>query len=173
MIHPISNTLILVLSFWAASIQALPEDTQQEIRIASDKAFLDKPKGELVYTGNVRLNQGTLKIEADKVTIIRDETGLKQVVAEGKPARYEQVLNKDQEKTKAYGETIIYITESKQLTLLNNAGLQKQGNEFSGERIVYLIDQQKVKAESPQEDQRIRMVIQPEKQKDSSEGNKE
>jgi len=50
---------------------------------------------------------------------------------------------------------------------LQNAGLEKQGNVFSGDKIVYLINEQKVKAESPQQDNRIRMVIQPNKDKES------
>jgi len=156
-------TLMVTVLLTALSALALPEDSQQPIHVASDKAFIDRPGGTLVYTGNVKMNQGTLRIEADKITITQNDDGLQKVVAEGKPARYEQVINPKQDKTHAFGETIIYETYKDQLTLLVNAGLTKQGNEFKGEKIVYLIEQQKVKAESPKQDERIRMVIQPKK----------
>ena len=76
-------------------------------------------------------------------------------------------INKNEGKTLAYGETIIYNTKIDQLTLLVNAGLEKQGNVFSGEKIVYLIKEQRVKAESTEPQERIRMVIQPKKDKES------
>ena len=144
----------------------LPEDSEKEIHIASDTASLDKPQGELVYSGNVELTQGTLNITADKVTIHRNENGLQKVIALGKPARFEQVLSANEGKTKAFGETIIYQTTNEELTLLTNAGLEKQGNEFSGEKIIYLIKEQRVKANSPQPEERIRMVIQPKQNKE-------
>jgi lipopolysaccharide transport protein LptA len=55
--------------------------------------------------------------------------------------------------------------QSDELTLLTNAGLEKQGNVFTGDKIVYLINQQRVKADSVQED-RVRMVIQPKTDKE-------
>lgn len=144
----------------------LPEDSEKEIHIASDFASLDKLQGELIYSGNVELTQGTLNIQADRVTIHRNESGLQKVIAQGKPARFEQILKADEGKTHAYGETIIYHTGNEELTLLKNAGLKKQGNEFAGEKIVYLINEQRVKADSPQPEERIRMVIQPQKNKE-------
>lgn len=153
----------LISASWA---YALPEDSEQEIHIASDFASLDKPQGELIYSGNVELTQGTLNIQADKVTIQRNENGLQKVIALGSPARFEQVLSENEGKTKAFGETIIYHTANEELTLLKNAGLEKQGNEFSGEKIVYLIKEQRVKANSPEPEERIRMVIQPKQNKE-------
>jgi len=160
------NFLLLLFTF-SNLCWSLPEDSQQEIRIASDQASLDKLKGEVIYSGNVIMQQGSLNIKADKVTLVRTAKGLEKIVAQGSPARYSQVLGKDEGKTLAYGETIIYNTQIDELTLLQNAGLEKQGNVFSGDKIVYLINEQKVKAESPQQDNRIRMVIQPNKDKES------
>ncbi|GAA6133879.1 lipopolysaccharide transport periplasmic protein LptA [Oceaniserpentilla sp. 4NH20-0058] len=156
------SLLLLTQLSWA-----LPDDRQQEIRIASDQASLDKLKGEVIYSGNVKMQQGSLNIEAEKITLKRSPDGISEIIAQGTPARYEQIINADDGKTLAYGETIIYNTQSDQLTLLKHAGLEKQGNVFSGEKIVYSINEQKVKAESPQEDTRIHMVIQPKQDKES------
>ena len=142
---------------------ALPEDSQKEINIASDSALLDKLAGEVIYTGNVKMQQGSLKIDADKITISRDKNGLEKVIAHGQPAKYEQLIDQQDGKTHAYGNTIIYHTLAQELTLLKNAGLEKEGNVFAGDKIVYLIKEQRVKAESPEPQERIRMVIQPKK----------
>lgn len=146
--------------------QALPEDKNKEIHIASDKAHLDKSKGIIIYSGNVEMQQGTLNIQAENITLTRTENGLEKIVAKGNPAHYEQVLSVEDGKTQAYGETIIFLTQSEELTLLKNAGLKKQGNLFAGDKIVYLIKEQRVKADSPTADSRIQMVIQPKQDKE-------
>ena len=159
------NTFLFVGAiFMSVAAQALPEDTQQEIRISSDKASLDREKGLIVYTGNVKMNQGTLSIEADKVTLIRNEQGLQKVTAKGQPAKYEQILSENEDKTHAYGNTIIYRTDIEKLTLIENAGLEKSGNLFTGEKIVYSIKDQQVQADGQSQEKsggRIKMVIQP------------
>ncbi|MGR6873504.1 lipopolysaccharide transport periplasmic protein LptA [Pseudomonas sp. HK3] len=167
MIQRHSNILItLALLLSSLNCFALPGDSEQEIHIASDSASLDKIKGEIIYVGNVKMQQGSLNIEAEKIVLFRTTEGLQKIVAKGTPARYEQTLNANEGKTLAYGETIIYNTKIDQLTLLNNAGLEKQGNIFSGEKIVYLIKEQRVKAESQEQENRIHMVIQPKKDKE-------
>lgn len=159
------NTILFIGAiFMSAAVQALPEDTQQEIRISSDKASLDREKGLIIYTGNVKMQQGTLSIEADKVTLIRNAQGLQKVTASGQPAKYEQILSENEDKTHAYGNTIIYRTDIEKLTLIENAGLKKSGNLFTGERIVYSIKDQQVQADGQSQeksDGRIKMVIQP------------
>lgn len=159
------NTFLFVGAiFMSVAAQALPEDTQQEIRISSDKASLDREKGLIVYTGNVKMKQGTLSIEADKVTLIRNAQGLQKVTAKGQPAKYEQVLSENEDKTHAYGNTIIYRTDIEKLTLIENAGLEKSGNLFTGEKIVYSIKDQQVQADGQSQEKssgRIKMVIQP------------
>ena len=168
MIQRHCNILIaLALLVISTSSVALPGDSEKEILIASDAASLDKVKGEIIYRGNVQMQQGSLNIKADHVVLIRTEDGLQTIIAKGKPASYEQTLNANEGKTVAHGETIIYNTVAKHLTLQKNAKLEKQGNVFSGDKIVYLIDEQRVKAESPKQDDRIRMVIQPKKDKES------
>lgn len=164
-ISKLTAFLGLIACFSLQICHALPSDREQEISIASDKASLNKIQGELIYSGNVELIQGSLSIQADKVILTRNQEGLQKLVAHGKPARYEQRLSESEDKTHAYGETIIYNIVSDELTLLTNAGLEKQGNVFAGERIVYLIQEQRVKADST-EQERVRMVIQPKANKE-------
>lgn len=165
MTQMLNKVLLLLICMVSFACQALPSDSEQEISIESDKASLNKLQGELIYTGNVELTQGSLTIQADKVTLTRNQDGIQQLVALGKPARYEQLLSANEDKTQAYGETIIYNIINDELTLLTNAGLEKQGNVFAGEKIVYLIKEQRVKADSSKQE-RVRMVIQPKTDKE-------
>ena len=165
MTQMLNKVLLLLICMVSLTCHALPTDSEQEISIESDKASLNKLQGELIYTGNVELTQGSLTIQADKVTLTRNQDGIQQLVALGKPARYEQLLSANADKTQASGETIIYNMINDELTLLTNAGLEKQGNVFAGEKIVYLIKEQRVKADSSKQE-RVRMVIQPKTDKE-------
>lgn len=147
--------LLAILSLPTLS-WALPEDSQQEIQISSDSASLDKVQGLIIYTGNVKMKQGTLNIQADKIILTRNNDGLQKIKALGKPAHYEQVISLQEGKTQASGNTIIYHAASEELVLIDDAELEKQGNLFSGEKIVYLISEQRIKADS-----QVIMVIQP------------
>ena len=64
--------LMLVLILISSVSWALPEDSQQEIQITSDSASLDKVQGLIIYSGNVNMTQGTLKIQADKIILTRN-----------------------------------------------------------------------------------------------------
>ncbi len=152
--------LLAILSLPTLS-WALPEDSQQEIQISSDSASLDKIQGLIIYTGNVKMTQGTLNIQADKIILTRNNDGLQKVKALGNPAHYEQVISLKEGKTQASGNTIIYHAASEELVLIDNAELEKQGNLFSGEKIVYLISEQRIKADS-----QVIMVIQPQKEQE-------
>lgn len=147
--------LLAILSLPTLS-WALPEDSQQEIQISSDSASLDKVQGLIIYTGNVKMKQGTLNIQADKIILTRNNDGLQKIKALGNPAHYEQVISLQEGKTQASGNTIIYHAASEELVLIDDAELEKQGNLFSGEKIVYLISEQRIKADS-----QVIMVIQP------------
>ena len=164
--------MVAVLAFVAAAVQALPEDAQQEMTILSDSAELDRKAGIVIYKGNVVLTQGTLKIESDRLMIIRNGNVLEKAVAEGNPARYQQQINVDQGLTRAQGNRIDYFAARKEVQITGDGRMQQEGNEFSGEKITYDIANEKVLAKSTQTDvgaeaepqQRIKVVIQPEKE---------
>ncbi|WP_419812643.1 lipopolysaccharide transport periplasmic protein LptA [Bacterioplanoides sp.] len=166
----------LAFGFLSAVTQALPEDAQQEMVILSDSAELDRKAGVVIYKGNVVLTQGTLKIESDRLMILRNGEVVEQAVAEGNPATYQQQIQADQQLTTASGQRIDYFATRKEVQIQGNAELHQEGNQFSGEKITYDITNERVLASSaePQETvdpqtgeaekpQRIKVVIQPEK----------
>jgi len=163
-IKAIAHVLILLASSQAMSLES---DADAEMTIQSDHAEFDRQTGIAIYSGRVILEQGTLLIKADKITLYSDaDQKLTKSVAVGKPAHYQQLMDGDEGPTKAQGHTITYLAEDKIITLLKDAFLEQEGNSFSGSKIVYDIRNENIKAQGVAENQpngRVKMTIQPAK----------
>ncbi len=158
-------SLFLGLTLIANGAQALPEDRAQPIKIEADRADMDEKKGVSTYSGTVILQQGSLSIEAEKITIRSNTAGIEEVMAYGAPAHFSQQPATDKPMTHAYGESIEYQLNSEQITLTGQAKLIQNGDAFSGKRIVYDIRHATVEAmggKSPA-DGRVQLIIQPRK----------
>lgn len=167
MLHHLLNKLFLVSSIcFSMQTLALPEDFDQEIIVVSDSAYLDRKTGEVIYQGNVELTQGTLKINADKLTVIRQNERMDRAIAEGKPARYQQQIQPNQPLTFADALKIEYLAEQREALLIGQAKLNQDGNILTGELVRYNMDTEVVSAGQPankngEAPSRIRVVIQP------------
>ena len=64
----ISAALLLCTILSAAAV-ALPDDREKTISIESDSAERNEKTGLTVYQGNVIISQGSILIEADKITL--------------------------------------------------------------------------------------------------------
>ena len=140
---------------------ALPEDRDQPIRIEADEALRDEKQGFTRYRGNVRMDQGTLRIEADEVTVYHIEQEADKIVARGKPARLQQQPEPEKGLMKARAHTIEYYKNDDRVQLLNNASIEQDGSMVTGDSIEYFISEQRVRADSDpsREDSRVQVVI--------------
>ena len=161
--------LSVVLSTLSAPLWALASDKDQPIHISSDSAERNEKKGITTYTGSVQMEQGTLRIDADKVVIHSVNNEISKIVATGKPAEYRQKPSPQKQMVIAKGDTIEYRLDAEKLYLINNASLrQNDGTLMTGKRIDYDIKESLVKAESSNtntKNDRIHMVIQPKRDK--------
>ncbi len=157
--------LILMTLAAAPSTSALEGDTEQPIHITTDEALRDEKTGLTVYQGNVELIQGTIVINADKVTFYSDTTEADRIVAEGKPARMRQQPEPDSALMHAHGETIEYFRSEERIQLRQNAQVEQDGSTVRGDKIDYFINQQLVKAAAGAEDdsKRVKVVIPPQR----------
>ena len=80
----------LLTLFAALTATALPEDRLQAIAITADRAERHERGGYTIYIGSVVLDQGSLHIEADRLTIFHDREAADRIVAVGNPARMRQ-----------------------------------------------------------------------------------
>jgi len=142
---------------------ALASDREQPIYIESDSAERDDKKGITTYQGKVKMDQGSMRIVADKITIHSVDNRVHMIVATGKPARYQQKPSPDKELVVAEGGTIRYEIDPERLELVKNASIMQEGTTMSGDRIDYNITESLVKAagDAHSSNQRIKMVIPP------------
>ena len=169
---------VMSLSVITSYTVALPDDWQKEMTILLESAEIDRRAGTVVYEGNVILTQGTLKIEADRLMILRNGDTLEKAVAEGDRARYQQQIEVGKPLTTALGNRIDYYTGERRIIITGDAELEQEGNIFSGERITYDMATETVRADgttaesstdSTDEDSgRIKVVIQPPKPESES-----
>lgn len=176
LLKPTKLALLLTTGLFSAMALGLPSDKDQPIHIKSDTAEIDDAKGISIYRGNVNIDQGTINLKAEVVTIYNDEEGISKVIAVGKPAHYQQQNEIDEPMTHAYGDTINYFLANERIELRKNAKLEQQQNTFTGERIDYDMKHKVVNAYSQNTGggtaasnqntkSRVEMVIQPNKNK--------
>ena len=143
--------------------QALPDDRSQPIHISADKALRDEKKGVTVYSGNVQMNQGSMHIEADTLTIYHIEAEADKIVAEGTPARMRQRPDMEKGPVHARALVIEYYQREEKVHLRTQARVEQDGAIVAGDSIDYFIAEELVKADSngAEEGNRVQVVIPP------------
>ncbi len=140
---------------------ALPEDRQQPIRISADQALRDERQGFTEYTGNVRLQQGSLQIEAEKITVFHQQMAADRILAEGRPARLQQQPEADKGIVHAAAQRIEYFQAEERVNLTRQARIEQEGSIVTGDSIDYYMAEQRVRADSGRREDggRVEVVI--------------
>ena len=162
--HHKLQLFLLLCSLAVSQAFALPSDRNQPLKIQSDDFESDEISETTTYTGSVILEQGSMKIMAEKLVIQRKDDKITRVVATGFPARYSQVPKLNQEPVNATANRIEYRISKEMLYLIDNASLDQEGSNLSGDRIEYDVKQSVVKAGSKRKTankKRVKMVIPP------------
>lgn len=147
---------------------ALPTDPQQPIEIEAGNAMRDERQGLTVYEQNVTIRQGSILINADRVSVHTAGNQVNRIVATGQPANYQQQPKPGDSPVVARANTIEYQLASDQIQLLGNASLEQAGTTLTGNRIDYDLRQEIIRASGDDTGTgRIRMVIPPGQQQPS------
>lgn len=139
---------------------ALPEDADQPIHIRADNAEIDQQAERVVYRGAVQVDQGTLRVTADKMIVEYKNEKVVRIIATGTPAHYRQLIEADADEVLADAATIIYYTQEERLDLKGNAHLDQKGSSIDGDYIRYDIVAGKIDA-TTEGDGPVRMTLQP------------
>lgn len=142
---------------------ALPEDADKPIHIIGKTAEMDREAKTLVYRGNVRIDQGTLRVVADLMVVEYEADRVVRITATGAPARYQQQLEGNQGHVHANAREIVYHTQTEALDLKGKAHLLQRGNELKGDVIRYDIVAGTVDARAASTGP-VRMILQPARQ---------
>ena len=145
--HPGScgAALLLLCTLIAGPALALPDDQDQPIHITADKAVRDEKQGFTVYSGSVQMNQGSMEIKADKLTIYHVDEDADKIVAEGEPAKMWQQPELDKGVVHARALVIEYFRDEQRVHLETNAHVDQEGSIVTGDSIDYFITEQLIK----------------------------
>jgi lipopolysaccharide export system protein LptA len=156
---------IMLLFFclvWSSQVWALTTDRDQPISIVSDRATIDDANKIAMYEGNVVVTQGTIRIDADKVTLnYTDKQSIEKVVAEGKPARFKQTPDGSKEDYKAKALRMEYNAGENKLYLTKDAELRQGDDTFTGPHITYNTNTGIITADKGNSKERVTVTITP------------
>lgn len=162
----ILRRMALLLVFVPAMAQGLSSDRNQPITIEADRATLNEKDGSSIYEGNVHLQQGTLNLRGNRMTVQIADDEIEEIVLTGQPASYRQRPDGRDTDQHAEAGRIEYHAADERLILLDNARVwQSDAEEFRSERIVYNIKKNTVSAGGSAGD-RVRITLQPKQRPD-------
>ncbi|AQA19805.1 lipopolysaccharide transport periplasmic protein LptA [Halioglobus japonicus] len=159
---PLAACLLILASLVSTTAAiALPDDRNQPILIEADEAVRDEKQGFTLYQGNVTMDQGSLHIKAERITVYHDAEKADRILAEGSPAHMQQQPEPDKGLIKARANVIEYHKSEDRVQLRDNASIEQEGSTVTGDSIDYFITEQLVRADSDKnrEDSRVQVVI--------------
>lgn len=165
-----SLNFVMAGTLFAASLPALAVtgDTDKPIHIDSDQQSLDMDSNVATFTGNVVVTQGTIKINAEKVVVTRPggEQGKEVVEGFGKPATFYQMQDNGKP-VKGHANKMRYELQNDYVVLTGDAWLEQLDSNIKGDKITYLVKEQKMQAFS-EKGKRVTTVLVPSQLQDKS-----
>lgn len=123
----------------AADARALSTDSDQPIAIKADRAEHDDAGRTTMYRGEVVIDQGSLHILGDTVTIRFDgRDTVAKITAVGAPAHFRQLPDGGVRYRKAWAKRMVYFPEQDLMVLLGEAHYEKEdGSRVQADRLAY------------------------------------
>jgi lipopolysaccharide export system protein LptA len=117
--------------------QGLEADRRQPIHIKADRISVDEKQGYSRYRGNVRLQQGSLRVAADEITVYLVKDRLDKIVVIGNPATLEQQADRTRSWIRSRARRMEYHAARDRFYLFDNAEVVQGPNRFAGDYIEY------------------------------------
>jgi len=131
-----ARTLVLLFCLpWLA--YALPQDRDLPLDVTADQAEFDELAGVAKYRGSVVLVQGSLRIEAQRLTAYLNNGAVERLVAQGEQAYFQDIPSMEQGQVTGNADTIEWLLSDESMNLVGQAVLTQAENRFSGENVTY------------------------------------
>ena len=157
----ITSLLTLVFLVLPSPLLALSTDRNQPIEVEADSLEVRDAENISIYSGNVRLNQGSLVLRSERLVIhFNDQNELILMELTGSPATFRQLNNEQQEMT-GQADRLEYREAESTLFLLGNARLSHRGDTIESNTIRINTDDESIQAGGSNSDDRVKMLIQP------------
>ncbi len=158
---------LLLLVLVSNTILALGTDKQADFILDGDN-FKNLPvviEGEtqMKFWGNVSIEQGTLKINADDAMVYNDKEGVSKVVLSGNPVHMKQFIDVEYGEINVKANKIDYRIKSDLLYMTGDVVIKsKVQGEMHGEKITMNLKTKEISGEKS-ENQRVRLILKPSK----------
>lgn len=159
--------------FFVQSVFAEKADRDKPVHLEADRATVEdvnlaNANRVSVFTGNVIMTQGTLRIEADKVIMKEDTNGFRNATAFGDLVRFRQKRDGMDEYIEGWSKRVEFDNTTDKLELFRQARLKRGLDEVKGDYISYEMNSEFFQVIGSNErgvetgaDNRVRAVIQP------------
>ena len=143
----IGPALLTCLALCCAAAHAEKADGEKNIEFQGDSGGgnAESKTGELV--GHVVITQGTMAIQADRVTFKQNADNSLSATAYGNPVRFREKRDGADDYYEGYAQRIVYDGEKRFIELFDNALLKKSGDEIRSNYITYSAATEKFTAE--------------------------
>ncbi|KGT48667.1 lipopolysaccharide transport periplasmic protein LptA [Acinetobacter sp. HR7] len=136
-----------LLGMCSVAAFALPSDRQQPISLVADRATFNERTGVTTYTGNVIIEQGTMKLQANSIVAnLNSKKEISSITANGSPARFQQKVDANKGLAKGHANKIVYNADSGIITLTGNAFLEQDGASIRGNTLRYSMNKGDIEA---------------------------
>jgi len=146
----------------------LSTDKNQDLEIESDSAQLDDTKNISIYTGNVVVVQGSMRITGKKMTIYYTEDNkLEKIIMEGQPSTFRQMPDNSTAYDEAEALVMEYYELNNLIVLKQNAKVKQGDRRLIADHVEYDTTLSQVRAnssntgagKSAKEDNRVKLII--------------
>ncbi|WP_258576514.1 lipopolysaccharide ABC transporter substrate-binding protein LptA [Candidatus Pantoea persica] len=169
--HNNSLKCFLVGSLLAASLPALAVtgDSDKPVNIDAENQVLDLQGNVATFNGNVIVTQGTIKITADKVVVTRPGGDSNKTIVDawGNPATFYQMQDSGKP-VQGHAAKLHYELANDFVELTGNAYIEQLDSNIKGDRITYLVKEQKMQAYSQGQSKRVTTVLVPSQLQDKN-----
>ena len=157
------NPCVLLLLLLPLQSAALDSDREQPIHIEADQLEMREQENISIYEGNVKLVQGSLKINSDRLVIHFNEANeLTLMEMTGSPAKLQQ-LDNAQQLIRGEAEQIDYREADALLILRQSASLDHAGDIINSDLIRFNTRTSGIEAGGKQSGKPVTVVIKPRK----------
>lgn len=167
--------LIVGLSglFFVQPVLAERADRNKPVYLEADRATVEDVNRKeasrvSIFTGNVVLTQGTMRISADKVVMKEDLNGFRYATATGDLVSFRQKRDGLDEYVEGWSERAEYDSKTDKIELFRQARLKRGSDEVQGDYISYDMTSEFFKVIGSTErgvetgpNKRVRITIQP------------
>lgn len=168
----INNSVLFALAIsllFPLQAIALNTDSSQPMNIEADRVDIDDEKGTNIFTGNVVITRGSIRISGDKVVVYRDkQKNLDKIHSTGKPAHFQQTPDNKNVPVIAEAKELFFDAVKEILIMRRDGKILQGGDTFTGDHIIYDSKRNKITAKQSESTSgsknnkgRVHITIQP------------